>query len=88
MLTVLAVVLIGTARAMPSPWNWAPAWVLAWSWGIGWASLGLFSAAPLGAPIATISAWAGLLAGALGTAFLGVVAIALGRRATRVPARL
>lgn len=69
-LTVLAVILIGAAGALPSPWTWAPAWVLVWSWGIGAVSLGVFSAVPLGTPIATVVAWAGPIGATLGTAFL------------------
>ena len=85
LLTVLAVIAIGVARAVPSPWNWAPAWVLVGSWGIGAASLALFASAPLGSPVATIGAWAGPIAAALGTAFLGAVVIGLGLGMTRAP---
>ncbi|VXB55656.1 conserved membrane hypothetical protein [Microbacterium sp. 8M] len=81
-LTVLAVVLIGVVRTVPSPWNWAPAWVLAFSWVIGAVGLGLFSSGSLGTPVSTIGAWAGMIAAVLGEAFLGAVAIVLGTRAT------
>jgi hypothetical protein len=83
-LTVTAVLLIGFARALPRPWSWAPSWVLVWSWGVGSAALVLFSVAPLGSPIASAGAWGGLVSGAAGTAFLGMLAIVLGVRATRV----
>lgn len=81
-LTVLAVIVVGWVRAVPSPWSWAPAWVLASSWVLGALSVTLFSAAPLGTPLATFGAYLGVVSAALGTMFLGVVAIVLGARTT------
>lgn len=83
-LTVAAVVMIGFAGAFPRPWSWAPSWVLVWSSGAGFVSLMLFASAPLGSPIASAGALGGLVAGAAGTAFLGILAVVLGMRATRV----
>ncbi|MGF6821981.1 hypothetical protein M2317_000885 [Microbacterium sp. ZKA21] len=51
---------------------------------LGGILLVLFSVAPLGSPIASAGAWGGLVSGAAGTAFLGMLAIVLGVRATRV----
>lgn len=82
-LTVLTALLIGFARAVPRPWSWAPTWVLAWSWILGFLSLQMFSGAPVGTWVATGAVCLGWLSASLGTAFLGVVAIVLGLRATR-----
>ena len=80
-LTVLSAIIIGAMRALPSPWSWAPSWVLVWSWTLGWTSLSLFSAAPLDTPLSTIGAYLGLVSAQLGTLFLGGVAIIFGWRA-------
>jgi len=84
-LTVAAVIVIGVMRALPRPWSWAPSWVLAWSWGLGAASLAMFGAAPLDTPLSTIGALLGLVSAQLGTLFLGVVAVVLGWRAALEP---
>lgn len=83
-LTVATVLLIGFAGVVPRPWSWAPSWVLVWSSVFWWLSLQMFSSAPLGTWIATVGAYIGPVSGAIGTAFLGVLALILGRRS--VPA--
>lgn len=82
-LTVTAVFMIGFAGAVPKPWSWAPSWVLVWSAVLWWVSLQTFSSAPLGTWAATVGAYIGPVSGAIGIAFLGILAIVLGRRSTR-----
>ncbi|MGB4135684.1 MAG: hypothetical protein WA971_03920, partial [Microbacterium sp.] len=82
-LTVLAVILIGLAGALPRPWSWAPSWVLAASVIAGWASNLLFMASiRQGGAANVVSRMLFELPG-VGVMFLGVVAIVLGLRATR-----
>ena len=84
---VLAVITVGsiaTVRAVPSPWQWAPLWVLLWTPATLLIGLTMFSSAELGTFTATFGANLFLWGPALGTAFLGVLGITLGLR--RAPA--
>lgn len=77
-LAVVSVLEIARARVVPSPWRWAPLWVMFWTpvtYAIG---LTFFSAAPLGTTAASFGALFSLYAPASGVAFLGVLAIVLG----------
>ncbi|REJ03903.1 hypothetical protein DY023_16405 [Microbacterium bovistercoris] len=81
-LTVATVILIGLAGAVPRPWNWAPAGVLAIAAISSFASL-RFVTADGAARVAGRILFE--LPG-VGVLFLGVLAIVLGARATRHPA--
>ncbi|MFJ2552614.1 hypothetical protein [Microbacterium sp. NPDC087591] len=79
-LAVISVSAIVRAGVIPSPWRWAPLWVMLWTpvtFAIG---VTVFSAAPLGTPIASFGAILSLYGPAAGVAFLGVLAISLGAR--------
>ncbi|MFE6734914.1 hypothetical protein [Microbacterium sp. NPDC057650] len=76
-LTVFAALLIGIARSLPSPWNWAPAWVL------GAAFISLLVGAMMFPGMAGAVRVAWEIPG-VGTAFLGVLGIVLGLRAASV----
>lgn len=82
-LAVVSVVQIARARVVPSPWRWAPAWVLGWTIltvGIG---LQLFGSAPLGTVMAALGSSLALYGPAAGVAFLGILGIVLGHRRAR-----
>lgn len=79
-LAIISVVQIARARVVPSPWRWAPLWVLVWTLitvGIG---LNLFGSAPLGSGVAIIGSILVSFGPATGVAFLGILGIALGAR--------
>lgn len=81
-LAMISVSAIVRAGVIPSPWRWAPLWVMLWTpvtYAIG---LAAFSAAPLGTPVASFGAILSLYGPAAGVAFLGVLAISLGARRT------
>lgn len=83
-LAVVSVVEIARAKVIPSPWRWAPLWVMVCTpivFGIG---LALFSAAPIGSALASAGAIIAGYGPAVGTAFLGTLGVVLGaRRAPR-----
>lgn len=79
--TVVAVLLIGFADALPRPWSWAPAWVLALSALSGVASVLLLSRT--GSP--DIAGRVLYEVPGVGMASLGVLAMVLGVRAARTP---
>lgn len=79
-LAVVSVVAIGLARILPSPWRWAPLWVVIWTpvtFGIG---LTIFSS-PAPPSLASVGASFSVYAPAAGIAFLGVLGLVLGFRA-------
>jgi hypothetical protein len=77
-LTVVAALLIGTARSLPSPWNWAPAWAL------GAALLSLTAGTMMIAGVGGVAGRVVWEIPGVGTAFLGVLGIVLGLRAAPV----
>lgn len=80
MLALISAIAIIRAGVVPSPWRWAPLWVMIWTpvtYAIG---LAFFSAAPLGTPVASFGAIFSLYGPAAGVAFLGVLGIVLGAR--------
>ena len=79
--TIVAVLLIGFADALPRPWSWAPAWVLALSALSGVASVLLLSRT--GSP--DVAGRVLYEVPGVGMASLGVLAIVLGVRAARTP---
>ena len=82
-LAIIAVVEIARAKVVPSPWRWAPLWVLIWTpivFGIG---LMLFSSAALGTMPASIGAMLAGYGPTAGVAFLGVLGVVLGVRQRR-----
>lgn len=79
LVTVVAVLLIGFADALPRPWSWAPAWVTALSALSSAASI-LFFARNEASDIASRVLYE---VPGVGMASLGVLAILLGARATR-----
>lgn len=79
-LAIVSVVQIARARVVPSPWRWAPAWVLVWTIltvGIG---LNLFGSGPLGSAVAVLGSVLATYGPAAGVMFLGILGIVLGRR--------
>ncbi|WP_309103066.1 hypothetical protein [Microbacterium sp.] len=69
-LAIVSVVAIVSAKVVPSPWRWAPLWVVIWTpvtFGLG---LSFFSSAPLGTPMASIGAIIAGYGPATGVAFL------------------
>jgi len=78
-LTIAAVILIGLARALPRPWNWAPAGVLVASAVSSAVMMPLFGLVGIGAVVGRVLYE---VPGA-GVLFLGVLAIVLGARAGR-----
>lgn len=87
-LAIISVVQIARAKVVPSPWRWAPLWVLIWTpitVGIG---LNLFGSAPLGSGVAILGSILASYEPATGVAFLGILGIVLGlRRAPRSDTR-
>lgn len=84
-LAFVSVLAIGLTAVLPSPWRWAPAWVLIWTPLTYITGLFLFSSAPLDTPTASGGAILSGWGPALGIAFLGVVGIVLGWRAGATP---
>lgn len=85
-LALIAVIAIIRAGVVPSPWRWAPLWVMIWTPVTSAIGLAFFAAAPLGTPVASFGALLSLYGPAAGVAFLGVLAIVLGmRRAPTAP---
>lgn len=79
-LAVVSVVTIGLARVLPSPWRWAPLWVMIWTpvtFGIG---LTIF-ASPAPPALASVGAVLSVYAPAAGVVFLGILGLVLGFRA-------
>ena len=79
-LAIVSVVQIARARVLPSPWRWAPAWVMVWTIltvGIG---LNLFGSAPLGSTVAVLGSVLVIYGPAAGVMFLGILGIVLGSR--------
>jgi hypothetical protein len=83
-LALIAVIAIIRAGVVPSPWRWAPLWVMIWTPVTSAIGSAFFAAAPLGTPVASFGALLSLYGPAAGVAFLGVLAIVLGMR--RAPA--
>lgn len=77
--TVAAVILIGLAGAVPRPWNWAPTWILGLS-AVSGAST-LHFAGNGSSDIVSRVLWE---VPGVGVALLGVLAIVLGVRASRI----
>ncbi|MBN8204492.1 hypothetical protein JF550_00810 [Microbacterium esteraromaticum] len=76
-LTLLAATLIGRARAVPSPWSWAPLWAVG-------ATFAFYAATFTAAP--AFGGFTVVYLPVISTALLGVLAIVLGIRArTRRP---
>ncbi|MCK2036755.1 hypothetical protein KZC51_11480 [Microbacterium sp. SSW1-49] len=85
-LAIVSVIAIVRAGVIPSPWRWAPVWVMIWIPMTNAIGLALFSAAPLGTPVASFGATLSLSGAAMGVAFLGTLAIALGIRSAPLTA--
>lgn len=81
-LAVVSVVQIARARVVPSPWRWAPAWVLAWTILTVGFGLNLFGSAPLGTAVAVLGSALVSYGPVAGVAFLGILGIVLGNRRT------
>lgn len=80
MLALISAITIIRAGVVPSPWRWAPLWVMIWTPAAYAIGLAFFSAAPLGTPVASFGAVLSLYGPAAGVAFLGVLGIVLGAR--------
>lgn len=80
-LTVIAVVAIGLARVVPSPWRWAPLWLMIWTLVTFWTGLTIFGFA-VPSPVTSFGAILSGYAPAAGVAFLGILSIVLGLRRT------
>lgn len=76
-LALVSIFCIGLADVVPSPWRWAPAWVVAWTPIAYLSGLFLFSSR---SPTADLGAYLTLYGPAAGTAFLGILGLVLGRR--------
>jgi len=79
-LAVVAVLSIGLASAIPSPWHWAPAWVMLWT-PIAYVT-GLFLVSSR-SPTPNVGSYLVVYGPAAGTVFLGILGIILGLRAPR-----
>jgi len=77
-LALISVFCIGLAAVIPSPWHWAPAWVVVWTPVAYLAGLFVFSSQ---SPEASLGAYLASYGPAAGTAFLGILSIVLGLRA-------
>lgn len=77
---VAAVVSTGLAAVIPSPWCWAPAWVVLWTPIAYVTGLYLFSSR---SPTSDVGSYLVVYGPDAGTVFLGVLAIVLGLRAPR-----
>ncbi|MCM3781133.1 hypothetical protein [Microbacterium hydrocarbonoxydans] len=77
---VVAVVSIGLAAVIPSPWRWAPAWLLVWT-PIAYVTGLTLVWSP--SPTPNIGSCLMLYGPAAGTVFLGILGIILGLRAPR-----
>ncbi|MFB4353885.1 hypothetical protein RAC69_12100 [Microbacterium sp. LS_15] len=76
-LALVSVFCIGLADVVPSPWRWAPAWVVAWTPIAYLSGLFLFSSR---SPTADLGAYLTLYGPAAGTALLGILGLVLGLR--------
>lgn len=81
-LAIVSAIAIIRAGVVPSPWRWAPLWVMLGTPATYALGLAFFAAAPLGTPVASLGAIVSLYGPAAGVAFLGILAIVLGMRRT------
>lgn len=83
-LAIIAAVGIGRAGVLPSPWRWAPLWVVFWTPLAFVVGITVSSSAPFGTAISRIAGHLVLDGPAIGTVFLGIVALVLGIREQRL----
>lgn len=83
-LAIIAAVGIGRAGVLPSPWRWAPLWVVFWTPLAFVVGITVSSSAPLGTTTSRIAGHLVLDGPAIGTVVLGIVALVLGIREQRL----
>ncbi|MEE6389888.1 hypothetical protein V3G71_13655 [Microbacterium paraoxydans] len=77
---IIAAVGIGRAGVLPSPWRWAPLWVVFWTPLAFVVGITVSSSAPFGTTTSRIAGHLVLDGPAIGTVFLGIVPLVVGIR--------
>lgn len=81
---ITAAVGIGRAKVLPSPWRWAPLWVVFWTPLAFVVGITVSSSAPSGTATSRIAGHLVVDGPAIGNVFLGIVVLVLGIREQRL----